>query len=73
MLDVNEKIDIASLYLHPRIGVKLIHEIAKKGIKQVYLNPGAESDEIAKECKKLGINPLLQCSIKSIGKNPKDF
>ena len=73
VLDINEKIDLASLYLPPDIGIKVINEIAKKGIKLIYLNPGAESDEIVKECKKLGIKPLLQCSIKAIGSNPEDF
>lgn len=73
VLDINKKVDFASLYLPPNIGVKVISEIAKKGIRQIYINPGAESDEIFKECKNLGIKPLLQCSIRAIGKSPDDY
>src|SRR3954465_7995440 len=46
VLDVPGPIDMASVYLPPDIGEQVIGEIARKGIAEVWLNPGAESDEL---------------------------
>jgi uncharacterized protein len=73
VLEVPENIDIASLYLPQEIGLKVIEEVAKKQIKEIYLNPGTESDELIEKCKKLGINPLVECSIRAIGEYPNNY
>ena len=44
VLDVPGPIDMASFYVPPEIGERVIDEVAKKGIPEVWLNPGAESD-----------------------------
>src|SRR5882724_5026115 len=46
VLDVPGTIDMASLYVPPEIGEEVIEEIARKGIAEVWLNPGAESDTL---------------------------
>lgn len=73
VLDVPEDIDIASFYVPPSVGLKVIEEIAKKGIKEIYLNPGAESEELVKKAKNLGINVIQACSILAIGMRPTEL
>jgi uncharacterized protein len=70
VLDVPGPIDMASLYLPPEIGEQVIGEIAQKGIAEVWLNPGAESDELIARAKALNIQPIVACSIVAIGENP---
>ena len=56
-------LDRVSLYVLPQIGIKLIDEIAKKGTKELYLNPGTESDELIEKARSLGLNVIAACSI----------
>src|SRR6185295_16623713 len=46
VLDVPGAIDMASFYVPPHVGEKVIVEVARKGITEVWLNPGAESDAL---------------------------
>ena len=70
VLDYPGTIDMASIYLPPEIGEQVIGEIAQKGIAEVWLNPGAESDELIARAKALHIQPIVACSIVAIGENP---
>jgi len=70
VLDVPGTIDMASVYVPPEIGEQVIGEIARKGIAEVWLNPGAESDELIARAKALNIQPIVACSIVAIGENP---
>jgi predicted CoA-binding protein len=70
VLDVPGPIDMASIYLPPEVGEQVIVEIARKGIAEVWLNPGAESDELIARAKALNIQPIVACSIVAIGENP---
>ena len=70
VLDVPGTIDMATVYVPPEIGERVIVEIAQKGIAEVWLNPGAESDALIARAKSLNINPIIACSIVAIGQNP---
>jgi predicted CoA-binding protein len=70
VLDVPGPIDMASFYVPPDIGEQLIAEVARKGIPEVWLNPGAESDELIARARALSIKPIVACSIVAIGENP---
>ena len=70
VLDFPGTIDMASIYLPPEIGEQVIGEIAQKGIAEVWLNPGAESDELIARAKALHLQPIVACSIVAIGENP---
>ena len=70
VLDVPGAIDMASFYVPPEIGVQVIDEIARKGIAEVWLNPGAESDRLIRHAQALHIEPVIACSIVAIGKDP---
>jgi predicted CoA-binding protein len=70
VLDVPGAIDMASIYVPPEIGIQVIDEIARKGIAEVWLNPGAESDALIARARALQIQPIVACSIVAIGENP---
>src|SRR6185369_1156360 len=46
ILDVPGAVDMASFYVPPDIGEAVIAEVAQKGVAEVWLNPGADSDEL---------------------------
>jgi len=70
VLDVPGPVDMASLYVPPHVGERVIGEIAQKGIAEVWFNPGAESDELIARARALRIQPIVACSIVAIGENP---
>lgn len=70
VLDVPGPIDMASFYVPPAIGDRVIDEVAQKQIPEVWLNPGAESDALIARARTLSIRPIVACSIVAIGRNP---
>jgi predicted CoA-binding protein len=70
VLDVPGPIDMASFYVPPEIGEEIIGEMARKQIAEVWLNPGAESDELIARARALSIKPIVACSIVALGRNP---
>lgn len=70
ILDVPGTVDMASFYVQPEIGEQVIADVAAKGVREVWLNPGADSDELIARTKSLGIQPIVACSIVAIGQNP---
>jgi predicted CoA-binding protein len=62
VLDVPVALDRVSLYLPPAIGVKVLDDIAKKGCKELWVNPGAESPELIEKVDALGLNAVFACS-----------
>jgi predicted CoA-binding protein len=70
VLDVKGPIDMATVYVPGHIGVKVIADIAKKGIPEVWLNPGADDDEVVSKAKALGVKVIRACSIMAIGDSP---
>ncbi|MGE5245454.1 MAG: CoA-binding protein [Betaproteobacteria bacterium] len=73
VLDVPGPIDMATIYVPPAVGVRVLDEVAKKGIPEVWLNPGADSDAIVERARALGLQPIVACSIVGIGRNPYDL
>ena len=65
-----ERLDRVSLYVPPSIGLSLIEAIASKGCEELWLNPGSESDELAAKARKLGLEPIIACSIVDVGASP---
>jgi len=70
VLDVPGSIDMASFYVPPDIGEQVIGDVARKGIAEAWLNPGADSDELIARARALQIQPIVACSIVAIGENP---
>jgi predicted CoA-binding protein len=70
VLDVPGQIDMASFYVPPDIGEQIIGEVAQKQIAEVWLNPGAESEELVARARALSLKPIVACSIVALGRNP---
>jgi uncharacterized protein len=70
VLDVPGTIDVASLYVPPTLGEKVIEEVAQKGIQDVWINPGADSPELVAKARALGLKPMVACSILGVGEHP---
>jgi acyl-CoA synthetase (NDP forming) len=73
VLDVPGDIDMATFYVPPAVGEKLIEDVARKGIRRVWLNPGAESDALVERARVLGIETTTACSIAGIGDSPQRY
>ena len=61
---------MATIYLHREAGLRVMPEIARKGIKEVWLNPGADDDEVIDAARAAGLEPIVACSIMGIGELP---
>ncbi|MCB0406234.1 MAG: CoA-binding protein [Bdellovibrionales bacterium] len=61
------EIDRVSFYVAPAIGMKIIEEVARKKVGEVWFNPGSESDELLEKAESLGLNPIAACSLVDIG------
>ena len=70
VLDVPGPVDTASFYVPPAVGERVIEDVARKHITEVWLNPGAESDELVAKAKRLNIKPIVACSLVAVGRNP---
>src|SRR4029079_14646053 len=70
VLDYPGLIDEATVYVPPAIGVGVMRELAKKGIKTVWLNPGADASGVVAPARAEGLVPRVACSIVGIGDSP---
>jgi predicted CoA-binding protein len=70
VLDVPGPIDMASFYVQPEVGEQVIEEVARKGIAEIWLNPGADSDALVDRARSLQLRPIVACSIVALGQNP---
>lgn len=68
-----ETLDRVSVYLPPKIGITLLDEIAARHPREVWLNPGSESDELLTAAEKLGLPVICACSIVDVGSSPAMF
>jgi predicted CoA-binding protein len=73
VLDVPENIDMATVYVPPEIGQRLLTEFEQKGIPEIWINPGAESDELLADARQRKLNTIAACSIVAIGRSPYSF
>jgi len=65
-----EQLDRVSLYVPPETGLQLLDEIAAKGCRELWLNPGSESEELIERARQRGLEPIVACSIVDLGVSP---
>jgi uncharacterized protein len=70
VLDVPGTIDMATFYVSPRLGLPILEEVARKGIGEVWFNPGADSPDLMARARDLGLKAVAACSIIAIGESP---
>ncbi len=73
VLDVPERIDMATVYVQPDIGLRLLPELDRKQIPEIWINPGAESPELLTAARRRKLNVVTACSIVGIGQDPDSF
>lgn len=73
VLDVPGSIDMATVYVQPDIAMRLLDEFEQKGIPEVWINPGAETDEMIAAARKRKMKVIFACSIIGVGRSPHEF
>lgn len=70
VLDVPGPIDMATVYVRPDVGLRLLPEFERKQIGEIWINPGADSPELLAEARRRKLNIIAACSIVGIGRDP---
>ncbi len=70
VLDVPGEIDLATFYVPPVVGRVVLEEVAQKGVREVWLNPGADSPDLVERARALNMTAVVACSILRIGEDP---
>ena len=73
VLDVPGRIDMATVYVQPEVGLQLLPEFERKQIGEIWLNPGAESSMLLEEAGRRNLNVIVACSIVGAGQNPSAY
>jgi len=73
VVDVPQAIDMATVYVQPDVAMSLLDDFERKGIAEIWVNPGAESDELMAEARRRKLNMIFACSIVGIGQSPWRF
>ncbi len=73
VVDVPDPIDMATVYVPAEVGLRVLEDLAKKGIGEVWLNPGADDEPVVARARELGLNVVQACSILGIGDSPSRY
>ncbi len=73
LADVPEKAELLLLYVRPEVGIRLIDDAPKAGVRRVFLNPGTESEALVARVESLGMEAIEACAIVALGRSPSEF
>ncbi|MDZ4743888.1 MAG: CoA-binding protein [Verrucomicrobiota bacterium] len=73
ILDIPVTLDMVSIYVPPAVAIKVLVDVAKKGAREVWLNPGTESDDVIEKATELKLHVITDCSIMAIGIDPDEL
>ncbi len=73
VLDVPTPIDMATFYVAPAVGLKVLEDVVKKGIPEVWFNPGADGPQVVERARTLGLKTVVACTILSLGAQPSSY
>ena len=73
VLDVPGAIDMATVYVPASAGLRVMDDLARKGIPEVWLNPGADDPQVVRRARELGLKIVQACSIIAIGESPSSY
>lgn len=63
-------LDRVLMYVPPQVGITLLPAIKESGAREIFLNPGTESEALLAKAKELGLNTIQACAIIDIGDSP---
>jgi uncharacterized protein len=70
ILDLPVRPRMVSVYVPPAVVLRLLDDIASKGCDELWLNPGADSEEVVAEAERRGLHVIQACSILGAGASP---
>ncbi len=73
VLDVPDRIDMATVYVQPEVALRLLPEFEQKQIEEIWINPGADSPELLAEARRRKLNVIVACSITGAGQDPSAY
>jgi predicted CoA-binding protein len=73
VLDIPGNVDTATVYVQPDVGLRLLAEFEQKGIGEIWINPGADSEALLAEARRRRLKVIAACSIVGIGQNPSSY
>ena len=73
VLDVPGPIDMATVYVQPDVGVGVMDELAKKGVRKSGSTRGPTTDEVVDRARALGLKTIQACSIIAMGDSPSRY
>lgn len=73
LADIPAKLDMVSIYVPPVVALKVLEDVAQKGAREVWLNPGTESDDVIEKATELKLHVITDCSIMAIGVDPESI
>jgi predicted CoA-binding protein len=73
VIDVPGPLDMVTVYVPPSVVLRLFDEFVAKQIPEIWLNPGADTDEVLAEARRRKLPVIAACSIVGIGRRPSDF
>ncbi|MGD9497555.1 MAG: CoA-binding protein [Armatimonadota bacterium] len=68
--DIPGEVQVATMYVPPPLGLRIADRIIAKGVREVYLNPGAGSPELRDKLEAAGIEVHEACSIMASRSRP---
>lgn len=71
--DVPGELDRISVYLPPPVTLEVLPDIAEKGAREVWFNPGAADGRVLEEARRRELPVRNGCSIVDIGLSPAMF
>ncbi len=63
IVDIPDDVDVVSLYVTPTVSLTVLDDVAKRGIREVWLNPGTDTPAVVQRARALGIDPIVACSL----------
>jgi hypothetical protein len=73
VLEVPRAIDMATIYLPAAVALTVLPQLKARGVSEVWLNPGADDDDVVAEARRLGLRPVVACSIIGAGQDPRSL
>jgi predicted CoA-binding protein len=68
-----ERLDRATIYLPPALGLAILDELAAASPREVWFNPGSATEELLRLARERELNAIAGCSILSLGLSPAEF
>jgi predicted CoA-binding protein len=63
-------LDRVSFYVPPEVGIQVLDQLDPRRVRELFLNPGSESDALVAKATEKGIAVVTGCAILALGRNP---